>query len=309
MYDYYRTPFLHQLATCPIPQVPSPQHLPSPSPQHVPSPHLVMSPSPQLSGYNLMNTVVQDHSSMLQDNQLNTSAASASCTVSKADLCDQRDKAGPSTTPSLVDPSLDDSTAIDWSLISTRSLISLYEANKERFVGSNKKRNKVWLDITNELNEMGFNFTDKQVKNRWHYLMNRYKKMIDDNNRSGSGRKTWELYDDMDAILGDKPNIKPTGIQETDLSDDNDDKRDDSTLGDEKEKQAEDIKSRKRKYKSSADKLDSIFQQFMQEKRKADDEREKKRQAREQEKEEQRERRHNEKQELLKAFLEILSKK
>jgi hypothetical protein len=33
-----------------------------------------------------------------------------------------------------VDPSLDDSTAIDWSLISTRALISLYEANKERFV-------------------------------------------------------------------------------------------------------------------------------------------------------------------------------
>jgi hypothetical protein len=31
-----------------------------------------------------------------------------------------------------VDPSLDDSTAIDWSLISTRALISLYEANKER---------------------------------------------------------------------------------------------------------------------------------------------------------------------------------
>jgi hypothetical protein len=42
--------------------------------------------------------------------------------------------------PSLVDPSLDDSTAIDWSLISTRALISLYEANKERFVGSNNKK-------------------------------------------------------------------------------------------------------------------------------------------------------------------------
>ena len=91
MYDYYRTPFLHQLATFPIPQVPSPQHLP------LPSPHLVMSPSSQLSGYNLM--MVQDHSGILQDNQPNTSAASASCTVSKADLCDQRDKPGPSTTP------------------------------------------------------------------------------------------------------------------------------------------------------------------------------------------------------------------
>ena len=85
MYDDYRTPFLHQLATFPIPQVPSPQHLPS--------------PSPQLSGYNLMITMVQDHSSILQDNQSNTSAASASCTVSKADLCDQRDKPEPSTTP------------------------------------------------------------------------------------------------------------------------------------------------------------------------------------------------------------------
>lgn len=46
-----------------------------------------------------MITMVQDHSGILQDNQPNTSAASASCTVSKADLCDQRDKPGPSTTP------------------------------------------------------------------------------------------------------------------------------------------------------------------------------------------------------------------
>ena len=136
--------------------------------------------------------------------------------------------------------------------------------------------------------------------------MNRCTKIID-YNTSGSGRKTWELNEDMDAILGDKPNIKPTTVQETDLSDDDDDKKYDSAL--EKEEQNEDKKSRKRNYKSSADKVDSIFQQFMQEKRKADDEREKKRQAREQEKEEQRERRHNEKQELLKAFLEILSKK
>ena len=98
MYDYYRTPFLHQLATFPIPQVPSPQHLP------LPSPHLVMAPSPQLSGYNLMITIVQDHSGILQDNQPNTSAASASCTASKADLCDQRDKPGPSTTPITSGP-------------------------------------------------------------------------------------------------------------------------------------------------------------------------------------------------------------
>lgn len=92
MYDYYRTPFLHQLATFPIPQVPSPQHL------LLPSPHLVMAPSPQLSGYNLMITLVycKTTSQTLQGRQLHA--------VSKADLCDQRDKPGPSTTPITSGP-------------------------------------------------------------------------------------------------------------------------------------------------------------------------------------------------------------
>ncbi|CAC5422473.1 unnamed protein product [Mytilus coruscus] len=44
-----------------------------------------------------------------------------------------------------------------------KALIHTYDSKKDKFVGSSKKRNKVWIDITDQLKEMGFIFSEKQV--------------------------------------------------------------------------------------------------------------------------------------------------
>lgn len=175
MYDYYDTPFLHQLSSCPIP--------PSPS------------PSFQLSHACTDITTTQSQSTQLLENQPSTSTSDPCRQKTQSELNTSTTETSISSAAPELGEVPSTSKGGDWTTISTRALISVYEANKDRFVGSNKKRNKVWLDITSQLIEMGFDFTDKQVKNRWHYLQNKYKKIIDDNNTSGNGRKTWDFYD------------------------------------------------------------------------------------------------------------------
>lgn len=45
----------------------------------------------------------------------------------------------------------------------------------------------VWLYITDQLKGLGFHFNEKQVKNKFHYLQNKFKKMVDANNTAGNG--------------------------------------------------------------------------------------------------------------------------
>jgi len=158
------------------------------------------------------------------------------------------------------------------------------------------KRNKVWIHIANEMKEMGFSFNDKQVKNRWHYLVNRFKKMTDEHNTSGNRRKNWEFFDDINAVIAEKPNIKPVYMNETELSDDEDKKTD----GDEKktddsvneeggsELDLKEQKAQKRKYTSPSDKLGKLLEQFWEEKERSEEQKRKEQQEREAQREEKR---------------------
>ncbi|CAC5383668.1 unnamed protein product [Mytilus coruscus] len=107
-----------------------------------------------------------------------------------------------------------------WTLHAVKALIHTYDSKKDKFVGSSKKRNKVWIDITDQLKEMGFIFSEKQIKNKFHYLQNKFKKIVDDNKTSGGSRKKWEFFEEMNDLMGDKPNVRPLNVSETVISDD-----------------------------------------------------------------------------------------
>lgn len=49
-----------------------------------------------------------------------------------------------------------------------------------------------------------------KCENRWKSLERNYKKVVDNNNKSGRGRKVFEYEEEFDIIYEKKKNITPT---------------------------------------------------------------------------------------------------
>ena len=90
-----------------------------------------------------------------------------------------------------------------------------------------KKRNSTVCDaIVKKLNSI---FKDQgipsyrtgtQCKSRIKYLQDEYKRVKDHNSRSGNNRESFEYYDEIDEVLGSKPNITPKEAVECGLAED-----------------------------------------------------------------------------------------
>lgn len=99
--------------------------------------------------------------------------------------------------------------------------------------------------------------------------------MVDENNTSGSGRKKMEFFEDMNDLMGDKPNIRPLNVTETSLSETEEEQfaTDDSLEGVEKQGTEPDKEpeKKKRKYATVADKLTNLFDDYWEKKQRADE--------------------------------------
>ncbi|CAC5404754.1 unnamed protein product [Mytilus coruscus] len=139
----------------------------------------------QMNGRNTTESVQTQKSTT--PSPLTFTPTSTSSSNSQITTSDDKEEAGKGWTPHAV-----------------KALIHTYDSKKDKFVGSSKKRNKVWIDITDQLKEMGFNFSEK----------------ADDNKTSGGSRKKWEFFEEMNYLMGDKPNVRPLNVSETAISDD-----------------------------------------------------------------------------------------
>lgn len=98
-----------------------------------------------------------------------------------------------------------------WTANETKSLIYLYKKYRNQ-VGSLKIRSmkQFWEIIANLMNEeLSINVTGAQCENRWRVLERNYKKYVDNNKKTGRGRKTFEYAEEFDEIFGRKRNIHP----------------------------------------------------------------------------------------------------
>ena len=62
--------------------------------------------------------------------------------------------------------------------------------------------------------------TGAQCKARMKYLPDKYKRVKDHNSRSGNNRETFNYSDEIDAVLGCKPNFAPKRVFECGFSED-----------------------------------------------------------------------------------------
>ncbi|KAK9712125.1 hypothetical protein QE152_g25080 [Popillia japonica] len=68
----------------------------------------------------------------------------------------------------------------------------------------------MWELIATEINEIpNTKFSAANVENRWRVIERNYKKTVDNNNKSGRGRKNFEYMQEMDEIFERKKNIYP----------------------------------------------------------------------------------------------------
>ena len=56
---------------------------------------------------------------------------------------------------------------------------------------------------------------EKAIRNKLKNLKANYQKIKDDNNRSGRGTKTMEVFDGLDEILGSRSATRPTNVVES----------------------------------------------------------------------------------------------
>ncbi|KAJ8940275.1 hypothetical protein NQ314_010770 [Rhamnusium bicolor] len=98
-----------------------------------------------------------------------------------------------------------------WSHNATLILIDLYKRYRNK-VGTFEIRNlkKQWEVIASEVNSiLNNNFTPAQVENQWRVLERYYKKVIDNNNKTGRSQKLFTYEKEMDEIYEKKRNMHP----------------------------------------------------------------------------------------------------
>lgn len=107
---------------------------------------------------------------------------------------------------------------IYWSDNATKSLIDCYKMYRKK-VGSLEVRNmkRMWEILAVKINEIHrTNFTAGHCENRWRVLERNYKKVVDNNKKTGRGRKNFEYQEQFDEIYVNKRNIHPELLLATD---------------------------------------------------------------------------------------------
>lgn len=105
-----------------------------------------------------------------------------------------------------------------WGHNTTLLFLDVYREYRKQ-VGSLKIKNlkKMFEEIAKELRfKTKQNISAANCENRWKHLERTYKKFIDNNNKTGRGRKDFEYAEIMDEILGKKRNIHPVLLLSSD---------------------------------------------------------------------------------------------
>ena len=128
---------------------------------------------------------------------------------------------GESSENSPTEGSVNRNRCPNWLDAETRFLLEIW---RDSFPISRRRNNGAWDTIAKKLNNIlkgqkisSFR-TGVHCKSRIKYLQDEYKRVKDHNSRSGNDRETFEYFEEIDEVLGCKPNIAPKRILECGLA-------------------------------------------------------------------------------------------
>lgn len=106
-------------------------------------------------------------------------------------------------------------TAVKWKdENAVKLLIKLWQDHESLFKNSIMKNVEVWRMISESLQKMNSNwiFNAVQCENKFKNLRRHYTATKDHNAQTGVQPKTCKFYNEMEEVLGMKPNVKPVAI-------------------------------------------------------------------------------------------------
>lgn len=108
---------------------------------------------------------------------------------------------------------MEDENTGQWSTAEVICLISLWgeQSVQDKIKGSYRNKS-VFEDLSAAMAEQGFKRSWLQCQRKIKSLKSKYKEVKDHNNKSGNGRITFQFYQQMDSILGDKPSVNPINV-------------------------------------------------------------------------------------------------
>ena len=95
-----------------------------------------------------------------------------------------------------------------WSDVYTKALETVRMEMESEF-NIAKVHKMLWTKISHILSGNGCTATSTQCSNKWKSLKNEYRKTVDNNNKSGAGRKTCRYYEDFNQLYGNRSATKP----------------------------------------------------------------------------------------------------
>ncbi|XP_041477211.1 uncharacterized protein LOC121425257 [Lytechinus variegatus] len=97
------------------------------------------------------------------------------------------------------------------------------------------RNKKVFRDISERMNKAGFSRTPEQLRDKLKKLKKDYKDAKANNNTSGAARVQCPFYDEIHAVLGNRPSIEPQVLidtaQESDMEEPEELEPDSNTVG------------------------------------------------------------------------------
>ena len=126
---------------------------------------------------------------------------------------------GESSENSPTEGSVNRNRCPNWSDAETRFLLEIW---RDSFPISRRRNSGAWDTIAKKLNNIlkeqiisSFR-TGVRCKARIKYLQDEYKRVKDHNSRSRNDRETFEYFEEIDEVLGCKPNITPKRVLDVD---------------------------------------------------------------------------------------------
>lgn len=103
-----------------------------------------------------------------------------------------------------------------WGKEETLKLIAIWadERVQAQLEGCHRNRD-VFEQIAKLLGEEGYERTYEQCREKLKKLKADYRKIKDKQGKTGEGRKDWEFFDALDAVLGHKPATQPRVVVDT----------------------------------------------------------------------------------------------
>lgn len=81
-----------------------------------------------------------------------------------------------------------------WTKPATNLLITLYEETEREFENPRKKKKDVWREITEKLNEAGYEFSQLKVENKWRSLVQSHKNLKDSKKNNRGEKKNFSIF-------------------------------------------------------------------------------------------------------------------